>query len=221
MVSLSTLKFKLSTSIIVKVAVFTALYFVSDLIPISPVIGGGGKFISLRIIIAPVIAYVLKPHESLILSAILIPFKHKFPPFSFLQPLLEIWVGSLVFHSTFIGGLIAFSQLTLVSIDYLIFNYSFPWYPILHLAAAAAAIALMIVHRRVSLKVKILMGCFIITMCSHGVILPFFIHIVPLSWETWAMILPMTVIERLISVTGSFIIILAVARILPQITSEE
>lgn len=216
-----TSRLKVSTSTMVKVAVFAALYFVSDFIPISPVIGGGGKFISLRIVLVPVIAYVLKPDESFILSLILTPFKHKFPPFSFIQPLLEIWVGSLLFHSTLAGGLIALTQLTLVSIDYLIYNYEFPWYPLLHLAAALTAIILSFYHERVSFKVKALMCCFVITMSSHGVILPFFIHVVPLSWETWAIILPVTLVERLISVVGSSIIIFAISRILPQFYRKE
>jgi len=208
---------KLSTLSVAKVAMLLALYLVSDLIPISPVIGSGGKFISLRIILAPVIAYILNPSEALVLSIILIPFKYKFPPFSFLQPLIEIELGSLIFHFTSVGGIVAFIFLVIISVDYLITNFLFPFYPSLHLAAAFIALFLCIVHKRLSTQVKIPLSCYVITMCSHGIIMPFFIHIIPLPWETWIIILPMTAFERSSSVIGSTLIIFAIMRVFPRI----
>ena len=208
---------KLSTLSVAKVAMLLALYLVSDLIPISPVIGGSGKFISLRIILAPVIAYILNPSEALALSIILIPFKYKFPPFSFLQPSVEIELGSLIFHATSIGGIIAFIFLTAISLDYLIMNYLFPLYPSLHLSAAFIALFLCLAHKRLNIEVKIPLSCYVVTMCSHGIIMPFFIHIIPLPWEVWIVILPMTAFERCLSVIGSTLIIFAIIKVLPKI----
>lgn len=202
-----------------QIATFAAVYVATSYIPISMFIGAS-SFLSLNIVVVPVIAILLFPFDAFcaaflggLLAFYAIPSQAAFGPFSILLPICGALFGSLAYHRRTLGfGASAFLLCAISS--YLIVNYPFPYFVVPHLLAASL-VAFSRVGHRMAVRVHIPIFAFIATMSEQGMMMIFAVYLLKLPWEAFIGIMPLMIYERIIGVLGATFIVLSIKRLLP------
>ena len=204
-----------------KIGIFSALYVVTSLIPISIFIGAP-SFLALNLIITPTMAIILSPIEALMASLIgglisiyVAPSQAMFGIFSILLPIAGATFGSLLFNKGKIGCLLAGGFLVLSITAYLIKNYSFPYFVLPHIAALGI-VSISILRSMTPLKVKIPLYTFASTMCEQGMMMIFAVHLLNLPWQVFPGILPLMLYERLVGTIGASIVYFSLKKTIPK-----
>lgn len=204
-----------------RVGVFSALYVVTSLVPISIFIGAP-SFLALNLILTPTIAVLLPPTEACLaaffgglISLYVAPSQAMFGPFTFLLPVAGATFGSLAFHNRKLGGVAAGIFLAASIAAYLVKNYPFPYFVLPH-SLAIVIILVAFLRRMTPLPLKIPLYAFVSTMCEQGMMMIFAVHLLSLPWQVFPGILPLMLYERFIGTLGGALIILSLAKALPQ-----
>ncbi len=214
-----------TTRRLVLTGLFSALFVISTLIPVSVYIGGAG-FITLEIVLVPVIAFLLEPWQALLstlFGAVLGYFfgtglAPVFGPLSPFIPALAAYFGSIAFHYdekwfkwsspawlTLPGGYIVFGI-----VYYLAFSHgTVVWLTPYFLAALGLA------YRPLAKDStsKIAIGCLTTAMCEQVGLNVASISLVGLIGGVWLTIAPFMFTERTIATVGSLIVIKALSRL--------
>jgi len=207
---------------IARIGVFSALYVVTSLIPISMFIGAP-SFLSLNLIVTPTIAAILPPTEALFaaifggtIALYLIPGQAMFGPFTILLPVAGATFGSLAFHKQKTGALAASIFLATAISAYLIKNYAFPYFIIPHILAIILASISPLFNKR-NFRILAAQCAFISTMCEQGMMMIFAVHLLCLPWQAFVGILPLMIYERLIGTIGGAMLIITLQKFFPNI----
>jgi len=205
-----------------RIGVFAALYAATSFVPISPFIGAS-SFLSLNLIITPVIAILLPPSEALFASLFgaigalyLAPFQAMFGLFTVLLPVAGSVCGSLLRHKTRVGTIITTIFLVLAVSAYLVKNYQFPYFVIPHSVALLIALITLKLKKLMPLKMKILLYAYVSTMCEQGMMMIFAVHLINLPWQAFIGILPLMIYERIIGTLGGCLTVLALMKAIPN-----
>ncbi len=210
---------------LVLIGVLSALFVISTLIPVSVYIGGAG-FITLEIILIPVIAFLLEPWQALVsvllgsavgyfLGTGLGPV---FGPFSLLIPAVAAYLGSIAFHydekwfkwSSPAWLALPLGYIVFGIVYYLAFSHgSLVWLTPYFLAA------LGLVYRPFTKEgtSKIWIGCLTTAMCEQVGMNVASISLIGLVGPVWLGIAPFMFIERGIATVGSLAVIKALLRV--------
>jgi hypothetical protein len=202
---------------VAKIGVFAALYVATSFVPISMFIGAP-SFLSLSLIITPVIAIIFSPIDALltslfggVLSFYAVPSQAMFGPYSILLPMCGATFGSLAYHKGKLGAL-ATSFFLLGSISaYLVINLPFPFFVVPHSFAIILAIV-SFTNGMTPAKVKIPIFVFIATMSEQGMMMILAVHLLNLPWSVFVGILPLMIYERLIATLGATLIVFALTK---------
>lgn len=204
-----------------RIGVFSALYVVTGLIPISVFIGAP-SFLALNLIITPTMAILLSPIEAFSASLIggliglyVTPTQAMFGAFTILLPVAGATFGSLAFHRGKMGCLSTGAFLLSSILAYLIRNYPFPYFILPHLIALSI-VTLVVLRNMTSLNVKIPLYAFISTMCEQGMMMMFAVHLLGLPWQVFPVISPLMIYERLVGTIGASLIVLGINRYAPN-----
>jgi len=208
---------------VARIGVFSALYVVTSLIPISMFIGAP-SFLSLNLIMTPTIAAILPPIEALFaaifggtIALYLIPGQAMFGPFTILLPVAGATFGSLAFHKQKTGALAASIFLATAISAYLIKNYMFPYFIIPHTLAIILASISSLSNKRNPFRILAAQYAFVSTMCEQGMMMIFAVHLLCLPWQAFIGIFPLMIYERLIGAAGGAILIIALQKFFPNI----
>ena len=208
---------------IARIGVFSALYVVTSLIPISMFIGAP-SFLSLNLIVTPTIAAILSPTEALFAAVLggtialyFIPGQAMFGPFTILLPVAGATFGSIAFHKQKTGALAPSIFLAIAILTYLIKNYMFPYFIIQHTLAIILASISCLLNKRKSFRILLALYAFVSTMCEQGMMMIFAVHLLCLPWQAFIGILPLMIYERLIGTAGGTILIIALQKFFPNI----
>lgn len=206
------------------IAVFTALYVVASAIPIDAFIGGAG-FITLAIVILPVIAKVLRPKEAVMMGAIaaigIYIFQLSVVPilgfFGLLVPSLAIVLGALGFHKS-----------PLIPAVYILFGAA--WYVLFsggttvwlgpYILAVALSFALQTGAIGKGTTLGIVTLVLDATMCELVTLNIGSITILHLPGAVWTVITPFMFLERTVAVVGGSSLLLALTRVRGTLLAE-
>jgi hypothetical protein len=210
----------MATKPIAQAVMWAVIYAVLTLIPFSQFIGGAG-FITLSVVIAPVIAYFLKPHYAfvagliggLLINAFMIGYGQILPGYSILIVLIPITLGSIAMHYKKLRWLPAL-WLIFQAYDYLL-AYQFQATPIwlthyiIGILISLTATALPKLHS--------IWLVFPITMVENSMLNIGSIHILNLPAFLWTVIFPVSFTERIIAAIGAAAVITALEKRFPQV----
>lgn len=201
-----------------RIGVFAALYVALSLIPISVFIGAP-SFLTLNLIITPVIAMLLSPFEAFLsslfgglISFYVAPLQAMFGPFTILLPVAGSTFGSLAFHQDKKGGLAAACFLLIAASSYLVKNFPFPYFVVPHLIATLLALAATF-KKMTPTSLRAPLFAFVSTMCEQGMMMIFAVHLLGLPWQAFVCILPLMVYERLVGTFGATLLAMSLMRI--------
>lgn len=201
-----------------KIAVLAAMYVVMSFIPVSIFIGAG-SFLSLSLVITPVIAVLLTPLEALICSVIsgliiviLNPGAAMFGVLTVLLPTSGSVCGSLIVRlrggslivSIFLLGIIGF---------YITYRGSFISWIVPHMIALILVLGSSLIEKKF-LTVYIIP--FISTMCEQGAMLILAIGFLQLPVVVFQTAFPLMLYERTFATLGGMLLIIALRRVVPQ-----
>jgi len=208
---------------VARIGVFSALYVVTSLIPISMFIGAP-SFLSLNLVMIPTIAAILPPLEALfaaifggIIALYLIPGQAMFGFLTILLPVAGATFGSLAFNKQKTGALAASIFLATAISAYMIKNYMFPYFIIPHTLAIILTSISALLNKRIPFHILLAQHAFISTMCEQGMMMIFAVHLLCLPWQAFIGILPLMIYERVIGTIGGTILIIALQRFFPNI----
>ena len=201
-----------------RLGVFSALYGVLSLIPISTFIGAP-SLLTLNLIVTPTIAIILNPFEAFFASLFggmiaiyLSPFQAIFGPLTILLPITGSTLGSMAYHMEKKGTLPATLFLTTAILMYLMKNYLFPYFIIPHLIAILMAIISSFKVRSPKIA-RIIAHSYITTMCEQGMMMIFAVYLLGLPWFTFIGVLPLMIYERLLGTIGGTLLALSLTKI--------
>jgi len=202
-----------------KIAVLAALYVALSFIPVSMFIGAG-SFLSLSLIITPVIAVLLQPFEALVCSCIsgfivvmLNPGSAMFGIFTVLLPIAGAVCGSLSVH-TKKGSLLTLVFLGATVLYYIYSRGSFIFWIMPHVLALLLLIGIPFLEKR---RLKTITSTFISTMCEQGAMLLLAINVLQLPVIVFQVAFPLMLYERTFATIGGILIILALKRVEPNL----
>ena len=193
---------------VARIGIFAALYAVLSLIPISAFIGAP-SFLTLNLIVTPVIAILLNPFEAFfaslfggVIALYAAPFQAMFGPFTILLPIAGSTYGSLAFHKGKTGALAATSFLVVAISAYLVKNSPFPYFVVPHLTAILVALIVSF-KKMTSISLRAPLYAFVSTMCEQGMMMIFAVYLLGLPWQAFAGILPLMIYERMVGTIGA------------------
>lgn len=203
-----------------RIGIFSALYAITSLVPISMFIGAS-SFLALNLVITPVIAILLSPMEALfaalfggIIAFYFAPMQAIFGPYTILLPVAGATFGSLTYHKSKIGASISSLYLIATISAYLIKNFPFPYFIIPHSLAIFLALTSSL-KLMIPLHIKIPMYTYVSTICEQGMMMVLAVHLLGLPWQIFPGILPLMVYERIIGTIGASFIVFGVLRFAP------
>lgn len=212
----------LETRELSEMAVLSAIFVVTATIPISAFIGGSG-FITLSIVIVPVIARILKPKAALICGlvgavavyALQIATAPIFGPLSLLIPTSGILLGSMAFHHR-IGPIVPWVYVLFGTIFYVAFSGGgYLW--LAPYVLALASLPLLLNRRRASLPLL----CLYSTICELVTMNIASISFLRLPGPLWTVIAPFMFFERTVATLGSFLVIAGIHKAMPAFLRDE
>jgi len=212
------LKRALETKVLSKIAGLSTIYAVASLIPISAFLGGAG-FITLGIVIVPVIAYLLRPKAafvsglvgSLVVYVLQIGVGPVYGLVSLLIPTLAAMFGSTGFHSK-TGVMLPWG--------YVLFGGLFYFYTSAGTLLWLLPYLLVLVSLPLALlggRWQVLVLCLYTTMCELVTMTLASITILHLPGALWALITPLMFYERGFATVGSFLVITGLRKAMPKI----
>jgi len=189
-----------------------AVYIVSALFALTPFIGGPG-FITLEIVMLPIIAFLLRP--ILATAAVLVGslgsafiqtgFYHTFGLAGLLIPLLAVALGSIAFHYEW-GAIAPWAYVLVGAIYYILFSRGGTLFWL-------APYTLVIVSLPTALRVRdpYRLGLLALyTAMSEQVTLNVFsISLLNLTGDFWTVVTPLMFLERTVATLGGTAIIVA------------
>jgi len=209
-----------------RIGIFAALYVALSIIPISVFIGAS-SFLTLNLIITPVIAILLSPFEAFlsslfggIIAFYVAPLQAMFGPFTILLPIAGSTFGSLAFHKGKRGGLAAACFLLIATFSYLVKNFLFPYFVAPHLIAAVLALAATF-KRMTPTSLKAPLFAFVSTMCEQGMMMIFAVYLLGLPWQAFIGILPLMVYERVVGTIGATLLAIPLMSIISKYVHKE
>jgi len=201
-----------------RIGIFSALYAILSLVPISVFIGAP-SFLALNIMITPVIALLLNPMEAFftslfggIIAFYIAPFQAMFGPYTILLPITGSTFGSLAFHKGKTGSLAAASFLTIAISAYLMKNFPFPYFIIPH-SVALLTVLLASFKRMTSMSLKMFLYAFVSTMCEQGMMMIFAVYLLELPWQAFVGILPLMIYERFLGTVGAALLSISLVKV--------
>ena len=205
-----------------RIGIFAALYVALSTIPISVFIGAP-SFLTLNLIITPVIAVLLSPFEAFlaslfggILALYVVPMQAMFGPFTILLPVAGSTFGSLASYKGKRGGLAAACFLLIATFSYLAKNFLFPYFVAPHLIATVLALAATF-KRMTQTSLKAPLFAFVSTMCEQGMMMIFAVYLLGLPWQAFIGILPLMVYERVVGTMGATLLVIPLTSITSNI----
>lgn len=207
----------LATRELSEIAVLSALFVIASVIPVSTFIGGAG-FITLGIVLVPVIARMLRPWSALTsglvgtlaVYALQIATAPIFGPISILIPISGILLGSIGFHNR-LGCIIPWSYALLGAAYYFLFSGG----TLLWLAPYIIVIlSLPIVLSENKFRIPLL--CLYSTMCELTTMNIASIMILRLPGPLWFVITPLMFFERIVATSGSYMVIRGISKAIPR-----
>lgn len=198
-------------------ALLVSLYVAANSVPIDAFIGGAG-FITVGIILLPVVAGLLKPRDALIaavlasigLLALQLSIIPVFGFYGLLVPTLGMTLGSLGIHKSLVypAAYIVFGTLW-----YALFSGG----TILWLVPYALTIGLVAIKQtrlvKLGKKGDLMIYCLSTTMCELVTMNIGSISLLHLPGQVWLIITPFMFAERAVAVVGSSSILLGLLRI--------
>jgi len=194
---------------------FGVLYVLLNFIPFSQFIGGSA-FITIGVILLPVISALLYPVYATIagligglgISFVNVGLATVFPGFCIVITTVTALIGSLAFHYrrlSFIPAIWLIAQ----ACDYL-FSYNFQATPfwLVHYIIAMILVSFYAISKR--FKVPIL--CFATAMVEQSLMNTGSIHLLGLPAPLWILILPFSLFERTFATIASTIILYALKK---------
>ncbi len=189
-----------------------AVYIVSAFFPLTPFIGGPG-FITLEIVMLPIIAFLLRPF--LAAAAVLVGslgsafiqtgFYHTFGLAGLLIPLLAVALGSTAFHYEW-GAIAPWAYLLAGAVYYILFSKGGTLFWL-------APYTLVIVSLPAALRAKdpYRLGLLALyTAMSEQVTLNVLsISLLNLTGDFWTIVTPLMFLERTVATLGGFAVIVA------------
>lgn len=206
------------TKELTQIASISALYVVASFFPLTAFIGGSG-FITVGMIIVPVIAWMLKPQFAIVAAVISALAQYAFqissaPIFglySLVIPIIAISLGSIAFHARN-GALAAWGFVLANAIFYLLYaNGAWFWLPPYLIVIFSLPLAL----KGSSLRLPIL--CLYTTMCELASITIGSIMILHLPGSLWMIIAGFMFFERGVATVGSWLVIKGLETAMPHL----
>lgn len=198
------------------VALFVSLYVAANAVPIDAFIGGAG-FITLGIVLLPVIAGLLQPRFAVVAAVLasisLFVFQLSIVPilgfYGLLVPTLGIMFGSLGFHKSLLypSAYIAFGAFWYVMFSGGTLFWLLPYAITLGLGLAKQSTLI-----EFGKKSYLTILCLNATMCELVTMNIGSISILHLPAPVWLIITPFMFLERAVAVVGSSSVLLALSR---------
>lgn len=198
-------------------AILAAIYIVTNWIPFSQYIGGAG-FITLSVVMVPVIAAILTPVYALFAGLIgglginifVTGYAMVMPAYSAFIPAVAILLGSLAMHDRkYSWAIVAF---LILEGAYYIFAYKFTATPV-WLTHYIIAIILGLYYMFTN---KFKMGIIYTTALAENAMLNIgSIFLLRLPATLWPIIFPASFIERIIAAVGAIVVIKGLYKALP------
>jgi hypothetical protein len=206
------------------IAVFTALYVVASAIPIDAFIGGAG-FITVAIILLPVMAKVLRPREAVVMGAIaglgIYAFQLSVVPilgfFGLLVPSLAIVLGALGFHKS---PLIPAAYVLFGMVWYILFSGGTAVWLAPYVLVVALSVALQAGALGKGMRLKTVVLVLDATMCELVTLNIGSISVLHLPGALWTVITPFMFLERTVAVVGGSSLLFALARVRGPLLAE-
>jgi len=204
-----------------RIGVFSSLYVITSLVPISMFIGAP-SFLALNLIITPVMAILLSPSEAFfasffggIIAFYVAPSQAMFGPYTILLPIVGATLGSLTCHKSKFGASVTSIFLATAISAYLVKNYPFPYFIVPHALAVVLALATSF-KKMTPLHVKIPLYTYVSTMTEQGMMMIFAVHLLDLPWQVFVGVLPLMIYERLVGTFGAAAVTISLLKILPK-----
>jgi len=198
--------------------ILSALYVILSFIPISPFIGGP-SILSLNLIVVPIIAIMLSPPYALMSAFVgclvmffLVPtaLANIFGPMVFLMPMAGAAVGSVAARAKswkeeaiILTYFVIMILLFLVKIPQVVY-WTFPH--------ALAAILILILHKILNPKLKIIGLVFLSTMAEQACMMVLASWYLALPWQTFVIAFPLMLYERILATIGGSILLIGIER---------
>ena len=210
---------------VTRIGVFAALYAATSLVPISVFIGAP-SFLTLNLVVTPVLAFLLSPIEAFLASLFgaiaalyVAPLQAMFGLFTILLPVAGSTFGSLASHGKKLGAVATALYLLAAISAYLVKNYPFPYFVAPHSLAIVATLASLF-RKDVSFGLRVPMYAFVSTMCEQGMMMIFAVHLLGLPWQVFPGILPLMIYERIVGTVGGAVVIFALMKAIPKYFTE-
>lgn len=202
------------------ISILAALYIVTSFIPVSMFIGAQ-SFLSLALIITPIIAVTLEPIQALTCSAIagivmafINPSSATFGLLTPLLPIMGATSGSIIYHKQ--TKLLALTILFLVGtiLFYTVNRPEFPYWIIPHALAVILAITTRFIKRK---EVELIFSTFTATMCEQAAMLLLAVGILNLPTQVFQAAFPLMLYERSLATIGGWLILISLRKASQQI----
>jgi hypothetical protein len=203
-----------------KIAVLSALYVVCSYIPISLFLGAS-SFLSLAIVIVPIISVILRPREaffaSLIGGMIIIminPGANMFGILTILLPTTGATAGSLLFYYGKKGGLITIGICATSILYYLSQRIEFPFWILPHVLSILM-VFLTFFFKRINSNFFIF--SFIATICEQSMMLILAVGFLNLPVFVFQSAFVLMLYERLFASMGGGFVLFIVNKNIPNL----
>lgn len=205
-----------------QMAALSAIFVIASAIPVSAFIGGAG-FVTLGIVLVPVIARILKPKAALIsgVAGSLAVYGLQFATapvfglYSLLIPTSGIFLGSIAFHHK-IGPIAPWTYVLFGAIFYAAFSGGgYLWLAPYLLVLVTFPLVLRMNRFRLPLLCLYSAMCELVTMTLGS------ISILRLPGPLWNVIVPFMLYERAVATAGSFLVISGVGKAMPGFIRDE
>lgn len=216
--SLKNIDRNVRTKELTRIATTSALYVVASFFPLTAFIGGGG-FITVGIVILPVIAWMLRPRSALTTAVVSALAQYAFqistaPIFglySLAIPIIAMTLGSIAFHSR--KGIIAPWSFVFANAIFYVLYSNGAWFWLLPYLIIIFSLPLAL--KCSSLRLPLL--CLYTTMCELAAMTIGSITILHLPGSLWTIIAGFMFFERGIATAGSYLVIKGLQAAMPNL----
>jgi len=198
-----------------RIAILSALYVVLSFIPVSMFVGAG-SFLSLSIVVTPIIAFLLSPYDALLCSGVsglivtmLNPGSAMFGIFTVLLPVFGAVGGSISFRINK-GVILTSIFLTITILFYLYTRSGFIFWIIPHIVALLMLVTMSFFKTN---RYRLRLLPYVATMCEQSIMLLMAILILKLPVLVFQVAFPLMIYERIFATIGSSIIISSLDRV--------
>lgn len=201
-----------------KASVLAALYAVASLIPISFFVGAQ-SFLSLSIVLVPVMSVLLRPREALISSftgglvvLFLNPGANMFGLFTILLPVFGATLGSVYSHWGKKGAYYPATFVGLVCVFYLFNRTEFPFWVIPHILM----VGYLILSRLKEFKGNYFICSYVATITEQSMMLVFAVSLLNLPVVVFQTAFILMLYERLFATVAGGLVLSGLKRVYPS-----